>query len=241
LEGVITDQGKSGHGEGHSHDCRNGHRGRLRTRLLKAGRQAFADHELLELLLTYSIPRKDTKQIAKTLIKQFGSFASVLDQPRERLLQVDGIGPHTTTFLSAIRAALTRYLEQRVERARTIAKPEDVTEFLRVHLGANQRECLMILCLNDANRLVYHDIVIEGTVNKAPFYPREVIKAALIHNATGLIIVHNHPSGDPTPSENDHRITSLMEELVGEFNIRFHDHLIVTPRSAFSLKTGKLL
>ena len=177
----------------------------------------------------------------KNSSNNFGSFAAVLDQPKERLLQIEGIGPQTSVFLSAIRASLTRYLEQKVENVRTISKPEDVTEFLRVHLGANQRECLMILCLNDANRLVHHDTVIEGTVNRAPFYPREVIKTALMHNATGLIMVHNHPSGDPTPSENDHRITNMMDELGKEFNIKFHDHLIVTPRNAFSLKTGKLL
>ncbi|MFH1446130.1 MAG: DNA repair protein RadC [Chloroflexota bacterium] len=222
-------------------DHRHGHRSRLRTRLTKAGRTAFADHELLELLLTYAIPRKDTKQLAKKLIEQFGSFAAVLDQPKERLLQIEGIGPQTSVFLSAIRASLTRYLEQKVENVRTISKPEDVTEFLRVHLGSNQRECLMILCLNDANRLVHHDTVIEGTVNRAPFYPREVIKTALMHNATGMIMVHNHPCGDPTPSENDHRITNMMEKLAKEFNIKFHDHLIVTPRNALSLKTGKLL
>jgi len=222
-------------------DHRIGHRSRLRERFKKAGRQAFADHELLELLLAYAIPRKDTKLLAKRLIEQFGSFAAVIDQPREHLMEIDGIGDQTSIFLSTVRASLTRYLEQKVENARTISKPEDVAEFLRIHLGANQRECLMILCLNDANRLVHHDTVIEGTVNKAPFYPREIIKTALVHNATGLIMVHNHPSGDPTPSENDHRITGMMEELVKEFNITFHDHLIVTPRCAFSLKTGKII
>jgi DNA repair protein RadC len=222
-------------------DHRSGHRSRLRDRFRKTGRQSLADYELLELLLTYVIPRKDTKLIAKELIKKYGSFAAVIDQPTECLLQIDGIGQHTSVFLSAIRASLTRYLEQKVENVRTISKPEDVAEFLRVQLGANQRECLMILCLNDANRLVHHDTVIEGTVNKAPFYPREIIKTALMHNATGLIMVHNHPSGDPTPSENDHRITGMMEDLVREFNITFHDHLIVTPRCVFSLKTGKLL
>lgn len=241
MEDIIKDKDKPSHSDWHSQAHRNGHRGRLRSRFLKAGREAFADHELLELILTYSIPRKDTKLIAKTLIKQFGSFAAVFDQPKERLLEIEGIGPRTSVCLLAIRASLTRYLEQKVENARTISKPEDVTEFLRVHLGANQRECLMILCLNDANRLVHHDTVIEGTVNRSPFYPREVIKTALMHNATGLIMVHNHPSGDPTPSENDHRITNMMDELGKEFNIKFHDHLIVTPRNAFSLKTGKLL
>jgi DNA repair protein RadC len=193
-------------------DHRLGHRSRLRERFGKAGRKALADYELLELLLIYSIPRKDTKPLAKRLIKQFGSFAAVIDQPRERLLQVDGIGDQTFVFLSTVRASFARYLEQIVKKTKTITKPEDVAEFLRIQLGANQREGLMILCLNDAKRLIHHDMVIEGTVNKAPFYPREIIKTALMHNATGLIMVHNHPSGDPTPSENDHRITGMMED-----------------------------
>ena len=158
-------------------DNKHGHRDRLRTRLAKAGRTAFADHELLELLLTYAIPRKDTKQLAKNLIDRFGSFAAVFDQPKDCLLQIEGIGPQTSVFLSAIRASLTRYLEQKVENARTISKPEDVAEFLRVHLGANQRECLMILCLNDANRLVHHDTVIEGTVNRAPLIGQQNLKS----------------------------------------------------------------
>jgi len=222
-------------------DHRHGHRGRLRARLLKAGREAFADYELLELLLTYAIPRKDTKALAKGLVVRFGSFAAVLDQPRERLLEVEGIGPQTVTFLLAIRSAMARYFEQGVEQAETISSPEAVAEFVRMHVGANQRECLTILCLNDANRLVHHVTVIEGTVDRAPFYPREILKAALLHNATGLIIVHNHPSGDPVPSENDHNITHKLRDLAAEFSIRVHDHLIVTPRNAFSLTTGKLL
>lgn len=222
-------------------DHRHGHRSRLRDRLLKAGREAFADYELLELLLTYALPRKDTKELAKTLIGRFGSFAAVLDQPRERLLEVKDIGPQAVTLLLAVRSAMARYLEQGVEHAKTISSPEDVAEFVRVTIGANQRECLAILCLNDANRLLHHHTVIEGTVDRAPFYPREILKTALLHNATGLIMVHNHPSGDPVPSENDHRITNKLRELSAEFAIRVHDHLIVTPRSAFSLMTGKLL
>lgn len=222
-------------------DHRHGHRSRLRARLNKVGREAFADYELLELLLSYAIPRKDTKPLAKHLVARFGSFAAVLDQPRERLLEAEGVGPQTVTFLLAIRAAMARYLEQEVEHAINISSPEDVANFVRVNIGANQRECLAILCLNDANRLVHHLTIIEGTVDRAPFYPREILKAALLHNATGLIMVHNHPSGDPVPSENDHHITRKLQELAAEFAIRVHDHLIVTPRNAFSLTTGKLL
>lgn len=222
-------------------DHRHGHRNRLRERLVKAGRQAFADHELLELLLTYVIPRKDTKNIAKNLMARFGSYAAVFDQPPERLREIDGVGPQTTTFLLAIRANMARYFEEGVEKKQKISSPEDVASFVRVHLGTNQRECLMILCLNDAKRLLYHVTVLEGTVDRVPFYPREIIKAALLHDATGLIMVHNHPSGDPVPSENDHRITRKLEDLAGEFSIKVYDHLIVTPRKTFSLKTGKLI
>ena len=222
-------------------DHRQGHRSRLRARLNKAGRDAFADYELLELLLTYALPRRDTKVLAKNLVERFGSLTAVMDQPGDRLLEVPGVGPQTVTFLLAIRSAMSRYFEQRVEHAETISSPEDVADFVRVHIGANQRECLTILCLNDAKRLVHHVTVIEGTVDRAPFYPREILKAALLHNATGLIMVHNHPSGDPAPSENDHLITRKLRELAAEFAIILHDHLIVTPRNVFSLTTGKLL
>jgi DNA repair protein RadC len=222
-------------------DHRHGHRERLRQRLLKAGRNAFADYELLELLLTYAIPRKDTKPIAKRLLKRFGSFAAVFDQPRERLLEIKGVGPQTCTFLFAIREFMVRYLEQEVEYAKTISSPEDIAKFVRTHLGTAQRECLMILYLNDANRLAHHVIVSEGTVDRAPFYPREILKTAFLRDATGLIMVHNHPSGDPIPSENDLKITSRLKKLAAEFEIEVHDHLIVTPHKAFSLKTGRLL
>jgi DNA repair protein RadC len=171
-------------------DHRHGHRSRLRARLLKAGREAFADYELLELLLAYALPRKETKTLAKSLVERFGSFAAVLDQPRERLLEVKYVGPQTVTFLLAIRSSMARYFEQGIEHAETISTPEDVANFVRVHIGSNQRECLTILCLNDANRLLHHVTIIEGTVDRAPFYPREILKAALLHNATGLIMVH---------------------------------------------------
>ncbi len=222
-------------------DHRHGHRDRLRRRLLRAGREAFEDYELLELLLAFAIPRIDVKPLAKRLIERFGSFAAVLDQPPERLLEVAGVGPQAAALLLALRAAMVRYYEQGAERTRRIAGPEDVAAFVRAELGAKPRECLMVLCLNDGGRLVHHGVVIEGTVDRAPFYPREILKAALLHGATALILAHNHPSGDPTPSENDHAITRRLETLAAEFEIAVRDHLVVTPRAAFSLKTGKLL
>jgi DNA repair protein RadC len=222
-------------------DHRMGHRSRLRERFNKTGRQSLADYEMLEMLLSYSIPRKDTKKLSKDLIHRFGSFAAVFDQPKKRLLDIVGIGPETATFLLAVRASMVRYFEQQVEHADIISSPADIAQFLKLHIGANQRESLLLLCLNDANKLVHHAIVIEGTVDRAPFYPREIMKAALDYDATKIIMVHNHPSGEPTPSENDHRITEQLEKIAADFSIKLLDHMVATPRQIFSLKTGVLL
>lgn len=222
-------------------DHRYGHRNRLRSRFLKTGRESLADYELLELLLTYAIPRKDTKGIAKDLLERFGSFASIFDQPLGRLQEVNGIGPYTATFFIAVKEFMVRYLEQEVEYTETISSPIDITKFIQCHIGSNPRENLMVLCLDDAKKLLHHECVIEGTVDKAPFYPREIMKKALIYNATSLILVHNHPSGDPIPSENDHIITEKLEQISSAFDIVLLDHLIVTPRKSFSIKTGILI
>lgn len=222
-------------------DHRHGHRERLRRRLLKAGRESFEDYELLELLLSYAIPRVDTKPLAKRLIERFGSLAEVLDQAPERLLEVDGVGPQAATLLGVLRAAMVRYQEQRLEGARKIRGAEAVAAFARGELGAEPRECLMVLCLNDGGRLVHHEVVIEGTVDRVPFYPREALRAALLHDATALFLVHNHPSGDPLPTDHDRRIVARLEEIAAPFEIRIEDHLVVTPRAAFSVKEGRLV
>ena len=222
-------------------DHHSGHRSRLRQRFLKGGRSALADYELLELLLSYAVPRKDTKPIAKNLISAFGNFASVFDQPVEKLQEMPGLGTSVATFLQAIKSVLIRYLEQQAENAPSISSPEDVAAFVRAEIGANQRECLMLLCLNAANHLVHHEVLIEGTVDQAPVYPREILKPALMHNSTALILVHNHPSGRAVPSAQDHTMTQKITALASEFNITIHDHLIVCPSQTYSIKTGRLL
>jgi len=219
----------------------SGHRQRLRERFLTTGYSALADYEFLELLLTYSISRKDTKPIAKALVKEFGSFAAVLDQPVERLISVPGMGKQSAVHLAAIRSALHKYLEEQVENRPTISKPEDIAHFVRMHIGSSDRECLMLICLNDGNKLVHHEIVIEGSVRRAPYYPRDILKIAILHNATSVIIAHNHPSGEAIPSDADHAMTSKLETLAGELDIRLVDHLITTPKQTFSLKTGRLV
>ncbi|MFZ3114462.1 MAG: DNA repair protein RadC [Syntrophales bacterium] len=218
-----------------------GHRRRLKERFLKAGRTALADYELIELLLTYSIPRVDTKSAAKGLLKRFKSIFHVLQQPRDRLLEINGIGPETATFIHLIQACLTRATEAAVEHRETVSKPEDIFAFVRLHLGPVTTECLHALYLDDARHVVHHQEVARGTVDRLPVYPREVLKPALIHNATGLILVHNHPDGQPVPSESDLKLTKKIEDFSIMFDIKLLDHMIVTKLQAYSIKTGKLM
>lgn len=220
---------------------RGGHRQRLRDRFQKAGGGAFADYEFLELLLSYVIPRRDTKPLAKRLIAKFGSFSSVLNQSDRELVSLEGVGQESATFLSLLRATVDRYLEQDLSSAPTISEPADIADFVRVHIGARDRECLLLICLNDANRLLHHTVVSEGSVRRAPFYPRDILKPAIVHNATRIILVHNHPSGDVVPSDADHNITRRIEALAKELDISVIDHLITTPQKTYSLMTGKLL
>lgn len=218
-----------------------GHRQRLKQRFLKAGRKSLADYELLELLLTYVIPRKDTKPIAKALLRKYRSFNSILEQPADRLESVEGVGSQSSTFLRIIRSCIERYLEHKVEHAKRISSAEEVAQFVRIELGARQRECLMALYLSDSNRLLHHSIITEGTVNRTAFYPREIIRRGLICNATGLIIVHNHPDGQPVPSDHDLEMTRKLEDAAALLSIKLFDHIIVTEQQAYSIKTGKLL
>jgi DNA repair protein RadC len=218
-----------------------GHRKRLRERFLRTGRDALADYELLELLVTYSIPRIDTKPIAKALLNRFGSIFSVFQQPIERLLEIKGVGPQTATLIRVVQACLARSMEKVVEQQNTISKPEDIFAFIRLHLGQHTNECIFAFYLDDTRRIVHQTEVSIGTVDRTPFYPREILKPALIHNATGLILAHNHPEGEPVPSEADLKMTKRLEDVADPLGIKLLDHMIVTRLQAYSIKTGKLL
>jgi DNA repair protein RadC len=219
----------------------SGHRQRLRDRFLRSGRQGFPDYELLELLLTYSLPRIDTKPIAKALLHKFGTIVNVFQQPNERLEEIHGIGPKTITFFRVFQDCLIRCTEVQVENQRSISGPEDLSIFVRMQLGARTVECIYVLYLDQARRVVHQAEVSVGTVDRMPFYPRELLKPALIHNATGMILVHNHPDGQPVPSDRDLEMTTKLENLAAPFDIKLLDHLIVTPQQAYSIKTGKLI
>ena len=218
-----------------------GHRKRLRERFIEAGFNALADYELLELLLTYSIPRIDTKPAAKNLLNEFGSIINVFQQPNERLLKTEGIGPQSAVLIRVVQACLARAMEKAVDRKKTISKPEDIFSFIRLYLGQYFNECLYAFYLDDARRIVHQTEVAVGTIDRTPFYPREILKPALIYNATGLVLAHNHPEGLPVPSEADFEMTHKLENVAEPLGVTLLDHLIVTRLQVYSLKTGKLL
>jgi DNA repair protein RadC len=201
----------------------------------------MADYELLELLLTYVIPRIDTKPLAKALIHQFGTLLAVLQQPYERLGKVDGIGPKSALLLKVVHAFLTRSMESAVEKYESISGPEDIFAFVRLHLGSRSRECVYALYLDNAKQVVHHCEVASGTIDRTAIFPREILKPAFMVDAVGFVLVHNHPDGLPVPSEEDHQLTEKIESLANSIGIRLIDHMIVTRTQAYSLKTGKLL
>lgn len=218
-----------------------GHRKRLRERFSKSGRHGLADYELLELLLTYAIPRIDTKPVAKALLHQFGTLLNVLQQPREKLMLVHGVGEQTAFFLQMIQSFLTRCTESVLEDQPSVSGPEDIFAFIRLNMGSRPNECIYGLYLDNANRVIHHEEISTGTVDRSPFYPREVLKPALIHNASGLVLVHNHPTGQPVPSENDLELTRNIGEIASALGVKLIDHLVVSSSQAYSIKTGKLL
>jgi DNA repair protein RadC len=218
-----------------------GHRKRLRERFLKSSPAALADYELLELLLTYTIPRTDTKPLAKALLQEFGGLGNILKQPDERLLKIEGVGPNVVLLLRVIRSCLERSLQKEVEEKKNISGPEDLVDFVRMSLGSRPQECLYALYLDESRHIVYQAEVATGTINKIPFYPREILKPALAYNATSVILIHNHPEGQPIPSDADLAMTRKLEEVAALLDIRLLDHLIVTAHCAYSIKTGKLL
>lgn len=218
-----------------------GHRSRLRRRFRNSGRQALADYELLELLLGYSIGRMDTKPLAKKLIETFGSFSEVFDRPAADLEGVDGVGEQTSTLITLVKACVTRYLEPELNDTPVLDSPEKVTVYMRSEIGSQKTESFMLLCLDSAGRLIHKEIISKGTVSQAHVYPREVLRSAIVNNASALVLVHNHPSGTLKPSLQDEGLTKVLTDLSANLGIAVHDHLIVTKDAAYSMKLGRCL
>jgi len=221
----------------------HGHRQRLRERFLKTGLAGFADYEVVELLLTLAIPRSDVKQPAKALIAQFGNLRGILDAPIEDLRAVPGIGNVTPVALQIIKAAATLYLQQSGEGRDSLADPTRLAEFWRLRIGALQNEVFEVAYLDSGYRLLRDgvDRLEEGTIDRAAVYPRRVIEAALKRGAAAVVLAHNHPNADLSPSEHDKVLTRAIVLAAETVNLKVVDHLIVSAQGTFSFRKAGLL
>lgn len=220
-----------------------GHRGRLRERFIKAGMEGFAEHEVVELLLTLAIPRGDTKPAAKALLARFGNLRGILDAPPEEVQSVQGVAGVTAINLRVIRAAATLYLQQVSEGGELLREPEHLRDFWRAKIGMLQHEVFAVAYLDSACKLLRDGVEIlqEGTTNRAAVYPRRIIEAALRREAAALVLAHNHPNGDVQPSEQDKVITRAIVLAAETVELRILDHLVVSQQEAFSFREAGLL
>lgn len=233
------------------------HRQRLKKRYKTSGRKALADYELIELLLTYALPRKDVKPLAKILLKEFKGIRGLLDTPASVLEKVDGLGEHSALIFNLVKDLTIRYFEPDLESKAVLSSPDAVAEFiskelniysesdlhsyLRAEIGTQSREFFMVICLNSSNQVIQKKILFAGTIDQAQVYPREIVKLALVENASAVILVHNHPSGNSKPSEDDIVLTTRLENMSRDFGLRIHDHVVVTGDTAFSIKANRVL
>ena len=204
-----------------------GHRERLRERFREAGTDALSDYELLELLLFRAQPRGDMKPIAKALLDKFGSFAEVISAPQNRLAEVEGVGEASITELKIVQAAASRLLRGEVKKRPILSSWSAVLDYCRTAMAFDEKEQFRVLFLDKRNQLIADELQQVGTVDHTPVYPREVVKRALELSATAIILVHNHPSGDPTPSRADIQMTQAIVEVAKPLGIAVHDHMIV--------------
>ena len=219
----------------------HGHRERLRERFYSAGPEALSDYELLEMALFPALPRRDTKPLAKALLKKFGSFAEVIHAPVARLREVKGIKDASISQLKLLAAASSRAARREIERKVGLSSWNDVIDYCRSSMAFADKEQFRLLFLDKKNQLIADEIQQTGTVDHTPVYPREVIKRALELSATALILVHNHPSGDPTPSQADIQMTKAIISIASPLGISVHDHIIVGKNGHASLKGMRLI
>jgi DNA repair protein RadC len=230
---------KAGLAEGVPHYL--GHRERLRSRFRDAGADAVTDYELLELVLFRTIPQRDIKPLAKELIAKFGSFAEVLAAPSQRLEEVKGIKEATATDLKIIHAAAGRLARGQVKKRPVLSSWSAVLDYCRTAMAFADKEQFRVLFLDKRNQMIADELQQTGTVDHTPVYPREVVKRALELSATAIILVHNHPSGDPTPSRADIQMTQSIVEIAKPMGISVHDHIIVGKEGHASFKGLKLI
>ena len=219
----------------------HGHRERLRDRFRDAGPDALSDYELLEMVLFRALPRRDVKPLAKALIARFGSFAETVHAPELRLKEVSGLGDSAITELKLIAATASRVAKGQLKQRTVLSSWSNVIDYCRAAMAFADKEQFRILFLDKRNQLIADELQQVGTIDHTPVYPREVVKRALELSATAIILVHNHPSGDPTPSTADIQMTKSIMSISSPLGISVHDHIIVGKNGHASLKGMRLI
>jgi DNA repair protein RadC len=219
----------------------HGHRERLRARFRGAGADALSDYELLEMVLFRAIQRRDVKPLAKSMIGKFGSFAEVVHAPEPRLREISGLGEAAITEIKLIAAAASRVAKGQLKARTMLSSWGSVITYCRTAMAFAAKEQFRVLFLDKRNQLISDELQQVGTVDHTPVYPREVIKRALELSATAIVLVHNHPSGDPTPSQADVQMTKAIIDIATPLGIAVHDHIIVGKNGHASMRGLKLI
>lgn len=218
-----------------------GHRERLRKRFKKSGVPGFHDYELIELLLTYAIPRRDVKPIAKNLIKKFGGLSGVLDASNKELEEVPGMGETSALLIRLVKELCSAYLGERMKGRDVLSSPQAVFDFVRMKLSGLTNEAFMVIYLNTKNEVIDYEIIQEGTIDRAVIFPRKIIEGAFSHHASGIILIHNHPSGHKEPSQEDKLLTKNIIEAARSIDLRVLDHIVVGKDGCFSFLENHIL
>lgn len=218
-----------------------GHRGRMRQRLLTAGPDALADHEMLEMILFIALPRRDTKPIARAMLGRFGSFGGVIGAPVPELLAIEGLGEAGAAAIKLVQAAAQRLLKHKVSDKPLLSSWDRMFDYLRAAMGHETVEQFRVLFLDVRHRLIADEVQGRGTIDRAPAYPREVVKRCLELNAVGVVLAHNHPSGEPTPSREDIAMTAEIVRAAGALGITVLDHIVVARGKCLSFRSERLL
>ncbi|PIE69314.1 MAG: hypothetical protein CSA21_02565 [Deltaproteobacteria bacterium] len=216
------------------------HRQRLRERFA-ANASHMADYEILELLLTYAIPRKDTKSQAKALLERFGSLGGVFQARESAFKSIPGIGDSTQLFFQLLEECRIRTTQTPITDKAVVSSPDDVSEMVIARLGRCEHEEFWVILVDTKNRLQGFEKVSTGTIDQAPVFPREIMTLALEHRSSGIILVHNHPGGDPTPSSHDIKLTKRLQQVGQAMGVRILDHLIVAENNAYSFREHELI
>ncbi len=218
-----------------------GHRARLRKRLIEGGSEALLDHELIEYLLALAIPRRDTKPLAKKLIHEFGGIGGLLTADAEAISRVDGVGETAVAALKIVQASALRMLRSQVAEQPVLASWQALMDYLRLDMAHMTTERVRVLHLNGKNMLIRDEVMAEGSIDQAIVHVREVIRRAIDLGSAAIILVHNHPSGDPAPSRADIALTRDIADAGKRLGISVHDHIIIGAQGHSSMRALGLI